>query len=643
MRRRVRISLVLLLFLSAMVSRFPAQPALAAEQPSADEPIADQPAPDPSDPVKRRCFNFDLSAGTSTPFVTDAFGTADPDWQVISGPGVPGPGPAYSIDPHPSWFTTAGANWVDPFNSGYLPGGAGGYDPVGDYVFRTSFTLNGALYTNFMLEIATYAGDNRVELFLDGSPTPLGPAVSFVTPGGPISVPIGPGSHVLEARVHNMSGWMGLLVHARVTGDCLPDLAISKKAEGPFTAGLNGTYYLVVSNVGPGVAPGPITVTDYLPPGSVFVAAGGTGWTCSASSGVVTCTHPGPLGPSTSLPPIALTILVPPGHDQITNCATVEGKGDRNPDNNKTCVDTPVDPGKPGAICGVKFEDLNGNGVQDPGEQGLPGWTIELRDQGGNLITTVVTGAGGRYCFKQIMPGYYSLNEILKPNWVQTAPGGNGVHNLTLYSAQMIPSVDFGNRREKDDPCCLTFRFTGGRADKFDTSDGPEPASPSPGYQAFMQANNFSPVGFDHPEMNHQFGHTIVLPEGNCIKRARLTVRVKPLGGPGSLSANDSLALRFIGSNGLPVPGAPVWAAYFGSGNPGTALLPNQWHTGNYGPETIQLDLSSLPGGGNLLPTLHSLRYLDIQVQDDTSVDYVRLTVEFCECEQGAGNADPKH
>ncbi len=38
------------------------------------------------------------------------------------------------------------------------------------------------------------------------------------------------------------------------------------------------------------------------------------------------------------------------------------------------------------AISGVKFEDHNGNGVQDTGDQPLPGWTIILDDSGNGIV-----------------------------------------------------------------------------------------------------------------------------------------------------------------------------------------------------------------------------------------------------------------
>ena len=54
------------------------------------------------------------------------------------------------------------------------------------------------------------------------------------------------------------------------------------------------------------------------------------------------------------------------------------------------------------AICGRKFSDLNRNGVQNAGEPGLPGWTIELRYPNGSLFAATTTDALGDYCFNRI-------------------------------------------------------------------------------------------------------------------------------------------------------------------------------------------------------------------------------------------------
>ena len=46
-------------------------------------------------------------------------------------------------------------------------------------------------------------------------------------------------------------------------------------------------------------------------------------------------------------------------------------------------------------ICGTVFIDLNGNGIQDTGEAGLPNVIINL--QNGNIVTQVITDANGNY------------------------------------------------------------------------------------------------------------------------------------------------------------------------------------------------------------------------------------------------------
>src|SRR5713101_7550310 len=74
-----------------------------------------------------------------------------------------------------------------------------------------------------------------------------------------------------------------------------PDLTIAKSHTGNFTVGTNGTYTILVSNVGTNPTSGTITVTDTLPAGLLFISGIGNGWTCSASGQAVTCTNAGPI------------------------------------------------------------------------------------------------------------------------------------------------------------------------------------------------------------------------------------------------------------------------------------------------------------------------------------------------------------
>ncbi len=72
----------------------------------------------------------------------------------------------------------------------------------------------------------------------------------------------------------------------------LPDLTIAKSHVGTnFSQGQQGAQYtLTLSNGGGLATSGTVTVTDTLPTGLTFVSGSGTGWTCSASGQVVTCT-----------------------------------------------------------------------------------------------------------------------------------------------------------------------------------------------------------------------------------------------------------------------------------------------------------------------------------------------------------------
>jgi uncharacterized repeat protein (TIGR01451 family) len=65
---------------------------------------------------------------------------------------------------------------------------------------------------------------------------------------------------------------------------------VTKVHQGTFTAGTAGAYLLTVGNLGPSDAAAPLTVTDTLPASETFESATGTGWTCSATGQLVTCT-----------------------------------------------------------------------------------------------------------------------------------------------------------------------------------------------------------------------------------------------------------------------------------------------------------------------------------------------------------------
>jgi hypothetical protein len=55
------------------------------------------------------------------------------------------------------------------------------------------------------------------------------------------------------------------------------------------------------------------------------------------------------------------------------------------------------------------WKDLNGNGVQDPGEPGISGVTVELRDCNNNVVQSTTTDTNGNYNFTVPEGGQYQV------------------------------------------------------------------------------------------------------------------------------------------------------------------------------------------------------------------------------------------
>ncbi len=70
------------------------------------------------------------------------------------------------------------------------------------------------------------------------------------------------------------------------------------------------------------------------------------------------------------------------------------------------------------------FEDFNGNGIQDGGDTGVAGVTVELRDFAtGNVVATATTGANGLYLFTNVVPGRYYETFVKPAGWELTQAG----------------------------------------------------------------------------------------------------------------------------------------------------------------------------------------------------------------------------
>ncbi len=98
-------------------------------------------------------------------------------------------------------------------------------------------------------------------------------------------------------------------------------------------------------------------------------------------------------------------------------------------------------------LCGIKWNDLDGNGQQTPNEPGLANWVIEVKDANGNIIGYAVTDANGRYCIVVPVPGTYTVSEQQQAGWTQTAPT-SGTYTVTVPPAHT--NLIFGNKKKEE-------------------------------------------------------------------------------------------------------------------------------------------------------------------------------------------------
>lgn len=133
----------------------------------------------------------------------------------------------------------------------------------------------------------------------------------------------------------------------------------------------------------------------------------------------------------------------------------------------------------PGEIKGIKWNDQNGDGVQDPDEPGLANWTMYLDANNNSKLDqgeiAVVTDANGNYAFTDLEPGSYTVAEVMQNGWQQTSPV-----NPTNKSFE---TGDFTSWETKGDATIQTEAFKSG------PTDGTYDALITNGIGSFSDAN----------------------------------------------------------------------------------------------------------------------------------------------------------
>ncbi len=178
--------------------------------------------------------------------LTAGIGSADPRWKVSSGPAGP---TAYAVKPSAPPFVTSpwvappihkglSTNWIDPNNTSDGAFLGTNNDPVGGYVYDTSFTVPSGFTGTLTFQ---FAADEDVTFDLSG-PSIASQTAAFSILYGLIKETRGPGTYELSAHVANNAtatddNPTGLLVVGTVTcvlggGDQLVGGTFELRADG---------------------------------------------------------------------------------------------------------------------------------------------------------------------------------------------------------------------------------------------------------------------------------------------------------------------------------------------------------------------------------------------------------------------------
>ncbi|MCE5190539.1 MAG: DUF11 domain-containing protein [Actinomycetia bacterium] len=99
-----------------------------------------------------------------------------------------------------------------------------------------------------------------------------------------------------------------------------------------------------------------------------------------------------------------------------------------------------------GVLSGLKFEDLNGDGNKDAGENPLSGWVFHLEylDPDFPFTLTATSAADGTFSFTDLPSGNYMLSEVSQSPYVLTTDLSD---SIAVVNGQTTGPIEVGNRR----------------------------------------------------------------------------------------------------------------------------------------------------------------------------------------------------
>lgn len=124
---------------------------------------------------------------------------------------------------------------------------------------------------------------------------------------------------------------------------------------------------------------------------------------------------------------------------------------------------TPVDMGDIGVarwfgwLGGTVYWDLNNNGIQDPGEPGIPNFPADIRWRDGSIADETKTGPDGSYLYPQAEGGYLGKWTINETGFDRFGTNGSSVHDEHYPNGPVFgdPNPRVCATTQAADPGCL--------------------------------------------------------------------------------------------------------------------------------------------------------------------------------------------
>jgi len=227
---------------------------------------------------------------------------------------------------------------------------------------------------------------------------------------------------------------------------CATDLELTKTSMATGTQiGDQVTYTISVVNLGPLDATG-VTVSDDLPAQLSYINADGA---YNDATGIWTI---GDLAIGETVNLNITTEIIAAG--TITNSAQIETAdqpdtdstpGNDSPNEDDQDDDT-IEANELGSIGDTVFNDEDGDGVQDPGEEGIPGVIVTLTLPDGTEVTTI-TDNTGTYTFDDLPAGDYTVTVGEGPEGFD--PTTPTMMDVTLTEGENNDDIDFGFNEEE--------------------------------------------------------------------------------------------------------------------------------------------------------------------------------------------------